>query len=162
MISTKHSSEHYQTSDARHIASSHVEEHNPWYWFPSSASGWEGLDFIGRSGGPKDEIPWKIRASVIHSVRAHHGALRSLAVCQDECTVFTAGVGPGFKGTVQKWELARFDCVSGYYGHEEVCFSGPCGLTPFISFIIVRAKKCIIIEVLFSSLILTFFGTIVY
>nr|XP_027120938.1 protein GFS12-like [Coffea arabica] len=119
LISTKHSSEHYQTSDARHIASSHVEEHNPWYWFPSSASGWEGLDFIGRSGGPKDEIPWKIRASVIHSVRAHHGALRSLAVCQDECTVFTAGVGPGFKGTVQKWELARFDCVSGYYGHEE-------------------------------------------
>lgn len=86
----------------------------------------EGLDHFGRAGGSRDELPWKIRACMIHSVRAHHGALRSLAVCQDECTVFTAGVGAGFKGTVQKWELSRINCMSGYYGHDEVCFTSSC------------------------------------
>ncbi|BFG14833.1 hypothetical protein CerSpe_011080 [Prunus speciosa] len=92
----------------------------PWFWFPSPAASWDGPDFLGRAGGVKDEHPWKIRASVIYSVRAHPGALRYLAVCPDECTVFTAGIGAGFKGTVQKWELTRINCVSGYYGHEEV------------------------------------------
>lgn len=100
---------------------SNFGKRDPWFWFPSPAASWNGPDFLIRVGGPKDELQWKIRASIVHSVRAHHGALRSLAVCQDECTVFTGGVGPGFKGTVQKWELSRTDCVSGYYGHEEVC-----------------------------------------
>ncbi|KAK6939005.1 hypothetical protein RJ641_032513, partial [Dillenia turbinata] len=50
----------------------------------------------------------------------HHGALRSLVVCPDELTILTAGVGPGFKGTAQKWDLTRVDCVSGCYGHEEI------------------------------------------
>ncbi|KAB1213769.1 putative inactive serine/threonine-protein kinase lvsG [Morella rubra] len=95
-------------------------KHEPWFWFPSPASSWDGPDFLGRVGGVKDELPWKIRASIIYSVRAHHGALRSLAVCPDECTVFTAGIGPGFKGTIQKWDLTRINCISGYYGHEEV------------------------------------------
>ncbi|RVW55965.1 Protein GFS12 [Vitis vinifera] len=104
----------------RHAASSSIGKREPWFWFPSPAASWDGPDFLGRVGGLKDELPWKIRASVIHSARAHHGALRSLAVCQDECTVFTAGVGPGFKGTIQRWELTGIDCVSGYYGHEEV------------------------------------------
>uniref|UniRef100_A0A5B6YV66 Putative inactive serine/threonine-protein kinase lvsG n=1 Tax=Davidia involucrata TaxID=16924 RepID=A0A5B6YV66_DAVIN len=110
----------HQNPVERHVTTSNFGKHEPWYWFPSPAASWDGPDFLGRAGGPKDELPWKIRASVIYSVRAHHGALRSLAVCQDECTVFTAGVGPGFKGTVQKWELSRIDCISGYYGHEEV------------------------------------------
>uniref|UniRef100_A0A5B6YUH3 Putative inactive serine/threonine-protein kinase lvsG n=1 Tax=Davidia involucrata TaxID=16924 RepID=A0A5B6YUH3_DAVIN len=110
----------HQNPVERHVTTSNVGKHEPWYWFPSPAASWDGPDFLGRAGGPKDELPWKIRASVIYSVRAHHGALRSLAVCQDECSVFTAGVGPGFKGTVQKWELSRIDCISGYYGHEEV------------------------------------------
>ncbi|XP_030949259.1 protein GFS12-like [Quercus lobata] len=101
-------------------STSNLVKREPWFWFPSPAVSWDGPDFLGRVGGLKDELPWKIRASVIHSVRAHHGALRSLAVCRDESTVFTAGIGPGFKGTVQKWELTRINCVSGYYGHEEV------------------------------------------
>lgn len=101
-------------------ATSNLLKREPWFWFPSPAGSWDGLDFLGRVGSPKDELPWKIRASVIYSIRAHHGALRSLAVSQDECTVFTAGIGPGFKGNVQKWELSRINCVSGYYGHEEV------------------------------------------
>ncbi|KAK9672098.1 hypothetical protein RND81_12G076200 [Saponaria officinalis] len=92
----------------------------PWFWFPTPASSWDGPDFLARSGTLKDEVPWKIKASVVHSVRAHHGALRSLAADQDECTVFTAGVGPGFKGMVQRWNMSTVDCVSGYYGHEEV------------------------------------------
>ncbi|XP_050372767.1 protein GFS12 isoform X2 [Argentina anserina] len=92
-------------------------KYEPWFWFPSPAASWDGPDFLGRA---KDEHPWKIRASVIHSVRAHPGALRYLAVCPDEFTVFTAGIGAGFRGTVQKWELSRINCVSGYYGHEEV------------------------------------------
>ncbi|KAL9233058.1 hypothetical protein vseg_008099 [Gypsophila vaccaria] len=92
----------------------------PWFWFPTPASSWDGPDFLARSGTIKDEVPWKIKASVVHSVRAHHGALRSLAVDQDECTIFTAGVGPGFKGMVQRWNMSTVDCVSGYYGHEEV------------------------------------------
>ncbi len=103
-------------------STSNLVKREPWFWFPSPAASWDGPDFLGRVGGLKDELPWKIRASVIHSVRAHHGALRSLAVCRDESTVFTAGIGPGFKGTVQKWELTRINCVSGYYGHEEVGF----------------------------------------
>lgn len=103
-----------------HIANSSLLHHEHWFWFPSPVISWDGPEFLARIGGLRDEIPWKIRASVIHSVRAHQGALRSLAVCQDESTVYTAGIGPGFKGTVQKWDLTRMNCVSGYYGHEEV------------------------------------------
>ncbi|KAJ1423857.1 WD40/YVTN repeat-like-containing domain superfamily [Sesbania bispinosa] len=94
--------------------------HEPWFWFPSPATIWDGPEFLGRVGVQKDDLPWKIRASVIYSIRAHHGAVRSLAVDQDECIVFTAGIGQGYKGTVQKWELSRTNCLSGYYGHEEV------------------------------------------
>ncbi|CAL5209622.1 unnamed protein product [Lathyrus oleraceus] len=92
----------------------------PWFWFPSPATIWDGPSFLGRVGIQKDDLPWKIRASVIHSIRAHHGAVRSMAVHQDESTIFTAGIGQGYKGTVLKWELSRTDCLSGYYGHEEV------------------------------------------
>ena len=105
-----------------HAGSSNFGKFEPWFWFPKAAASWDGPDFLGRIGGLKDEHPWKIRASVIYSVRAHQGAIRSLAVCQDECTVFTAGIGPGFKGTVQRWELTRVNSLSSYYGHEEVCF----------------------------------------
>lgn len=108
------------SSDHQQLLSSSVRMHEPWYWFPCQAAGWEGPDYLGRSVSPKDELPWKIRASVIYSARGHHGALRSIAVCQDEHTVFTAGVGQGFKGTIQKWQLSTADCVSGYDGHEEV------------------------------------------
>ncbi|KAL1296338.1 hypothetical protein HN51_057034 [Arachis hypogaea] len=92
----------------------------PWFWFPSPATVWDGPEFLGRVGVQKDDLPWKIRASVIYSIRANHGAVRSLAVDQDESTVFTAGIGQGYKGTIQKWELSRTNCLSGYYGHEEV------------------------------------------
>ncbi|XP_017218771.1 protein GFS12 isoform X1 [Daucus carota subsp. sativus] len=102
------------------VRSSNVEKHEPWYWFPSPASTWNGPYVLGRGGGSKDELPWKIKASVIHSVRAHHGAVRCFAVQQDECKLFTAGVGQGFKGTIQKWDLSRINCLSGYQGHEEV------------------------------------------
>ncbi|GJN11683.1 hypothetical protein PR202_ga29892 [Eleusine coracana subsp. coracana] len=92
----------------------------PWFWFPSPHSSRDAPDFLGRGGGVRDELPWKIKASVLYSARAHPGALRSLAVHDDECTVFTGGVGPGFKGSIQRWELPNMNCTSGYYGHEEV------------------------------------------
>ncbi|KAI3730170.1 hypothetical protein L6452_18847 [Arctium lappa] len=110
----------HNNSVQRHATTSTTREQEPWHWFPSPAPSWDGPDFLGRIGASSNEIPWKISASVIHSVRAHHGALRSFAVCQDECTFFTAGVGPGFKGSVQKWDLSRISCSSGYDGHEEV------------------------------------------
>ncbi|CAN4094999.1 unnamed protein product [Withania somnifera] len=116
----KHLSSQHQDSADRNARGSDFSKIEPWYWFPSPAANWCGPDFIGRPGGSKDELPWKIKASVLHSVRAHQGVLRSIAVCQDECYLFTAGVAPGFKGTVQKWELSRIDSISGYYGHEEV------------------------------------------
>ena len=94
----------------------------PWFWFPSPDSSWGAPEFLGRGGGVRDELPWKIKASVLYSARAHPGALRSLAVRDDECTVFTGGVGPGFKGSIQRWELPNMNCTSGYYGHEEVSF----------------------------------------
>ncbi|KAM0042092.1 putative protein kinase CMGC-MAPK family transcription factor WD40-like family [Helianthus debilis subsp. tardiflorus] len=112
--STPHKRHHHVTS------SSMSREQEPWHWFPSPATSWDGPDFMGRVGASSNEIPWKISASVIHSVRAHYGALRSFAVCQDECTFFTAGVGPGFKGSVQKWDLSRIVSSSAYDGHEEV------------------------------------------
>lgn len=111
----------HQSAADSHVMNSDDMKCEPWFWFPSPAASWSGPDFLARAGGLKDELPWKIRASVVYSVRAHHGALRSLAVCQDECTVFSAGTGPGFKGTVLKWDLTRVNCISGYYGHEEVC-----------------------------------------
>ncbi|XWS08435.1 hypothetical protein CRYUN_Cryun40dG0002300 [Craigia yunnanensis] len=110
----------HQSSVQTHETASNHFKSEPWFWFPSPAASWDGSDLLGHFGCPKDEFPWKIRASVLSSVRAHQGALRSLAVCQDENTVFTAGIGPGFKGPVQKWDLTRINCVSGYYGHEEV------------------------------------------
>lgn len=110
----------HQNSVESHVASNLLKR-EPWFWLPSPADSWEGPDFLGRVASLKDELPWKIRASIVHSIRAHHGALRSLAVTQDECLVFTAGIVPGFKGTVQKWELSKINCMSGYYGHEEVC-----------------------------------------
>ncbi|KAF2312691.1 hypothetical protein GH714_039650 [Hevea brasiliensis] len=110
----------HQNSVESHVALN-LLKCEPWFWFPSPADSWEGPDFLGRVGSLKDELPWKIRASILYqSVHIMHGALRSLAVSQDECMVFTAGIGPGFKGTVQKWELSRINCMSGYYGHEEV------------------------------------------
>ncbi|KAK7280064.1 hypothetical protein RJT34_25126 [Clitoria ternatea] len=109
-----------QSPVARHEGMSYQINREPWFWFPSPATIWDGPEFLGRVGIQKDDLPWKIRASVIYSVRAHHGAVRSLAVHQDECTVFTAGIGQGYKGTVQKWELSRTNSLFGYYGHEEV------------------------------------------
>lgn len=125
LVLHKRFSELHQNSVERHVAITNIGKREPWFWLPSSAASWDGLEFLGRVGGIKDELPWKIRATVLYSIRAHHGALRSLAVGRDECTVFTAGVGPGFKGTVQKWNLTGIDCLSGYYGHEEVCFLCP-------------------------------------
>ncbi|KAI4335056.1 hypothetical protein L6164_013738 [Bauhinia variegata] len=98
----------------------HQMNHEPWFWFPSPAKIWDAPEFLGRVGIQKDDLPWKIRASVIYSIRAHHGAVRSLAVCQDECTVFTAGIGHGYKGNVQKWELSQTNSLCSYHGHEEV------------------------------------------
>nr|CAD1829709.1 unnamed protein product [Ananas comosus var. bracteatus] len=109
-----------QLTLATNLLAPNFENHEPWFWFPSCDSSWDGPDFLGRSGGLKDEIPWKIKASVLHSARAHPGALRSIVVCDDECTVFTGGVGPGFKGSIQRWELPKMNCISGYYGHDEV------------------------------------------
>lgn len=113
---------HQSSVQTYESASNHFKT-EPWFWFPSPAASWDGSDHLGRFVSPKDEFPWKIRASILSSVRVHQGALRSLAACQDENTVFTAGIGPGFKGTVQKWDLTRINCVSGYYGHEEVGYS---------------------------------------
>ncbi|XP_078435452.1 protein serine/threonine kinase isoform X2 [Wolffia australiana] len=96
-----------------------VPQTQPWFWFPGTAAYCDGLDFLARAGGPKDDS-WKVKASILWATRAHHGTLRSLAVSDDECTVFTGGVGPGFKGIVEKWELSRMNCISGYYGHDEV------------------------------------------
>ncbi|XP_031384757.1 protein GFS12 isoform X2 [Punica granatum] len=92
----------------------------PWFWFPSPVNSWDGPEYLARVGSVKDELPWKIRACVLYSVRAHNGTLRSVAAYEDESTVFTAGICPGFKGTVQKWDLMRMNSMLGYYGHEEV------------------------------------------
>ncbi|URD81742.1 WD domain, G-beta repeat [Musa troglodytarum] len=115
-----HSEQHHDTAD--------LKNHMPWFWFPSPDASSDVPDFLGRSGSLKDEPPWKIKASVLYSARAHPGAVRSIAVCHDECTFYTGGVGPGFKGSVQKWELARMNCISGYYGHDEVV-NGICTLS---------------------------------
>ncbi|XP_020277297.1 protein GFS12 isoform X2 [Asparagus officinalis] len=117
-LNSKQVTEIQRSSSNKHATKSNLEHHEPWFWLPDAKC--DGLDFLGRSGGLKDELPWKIKASILYSARAHPGALRSLAVYHDECTVYTGGVGPGFKGSVQKWELARMNCVSGYYGHDEV------------------------------------------
>lgn len=130
-MNNRHPSSQHQDSANKNAKGSDFSKLEPWYWFPSPAANWSGPDFIGRPGGSKDELPWKIKASVLHSVRAHQGVLRSIAVCQDECNLFTAGVAPGFKGTVQKWELSRIDSISGYYGHEEVCLIYPLFVTLF-------------------------------
>eukprot|EP01018_Ginkgo_biloba_P009374 Gb_38045 [translate_table: standard] len=92
----------------------------PWFWLPSTADSWEGPEFLSRLGSIKDEHPWKLKASVLHSVRAHPGALRAVAVGNDECTVFSAGVGPRARGMVCKWRLSTMDCGISYLGHDEV------------------------------------------
>lgn len=125
---SNHSTPHIHISAEGQEAVLNPLAHEPWSWFPSPVACWDGLD-IGRFGNPKDETRWKIRASVLSSAHAHHGALRSLVVSEDECTVFTSGIDPGFKGSVQKWELASLSCVSGYHAHEEVC---PCIITTFL------------------------------
>ncbi|CAM0881116.1 unnamed protein product [Alopecurus aequalis] len=119
VAASKHGSrlEHGTSSDN---LSTSTSGNQPWFWFPTPDSSWGAPDFLGRSSCLKDELPWKIKASVLYSARAHPGALRSLAVHDDECTVFTGGVGPGFKGSIQRWELPNMNCTSGYYGHEEV------------------------------------------
>ncbi|ERN01930.1 protein GFS12 isoform X1 [Amborella trichopoda] len=124
MRTGKNSLNHKQLEDLQSVGgpevltSSHKRE--PWFWFPGSTDIWEGSDFANRAGNLKDELPWKIKASVLHSVRAHAGTLRALAVDGDECTVYSGGVGTGFKGIVRKWELPEIDSISGYFGHEEI------------------------------------------
>ncbi|XP_042422238.1 protein GFS12-like isoform X1 [Zingiber officinale] len=110
----------YSNKFTQHSENSNLNSVGPWFWFPSPGAGSDGPDFLGHSGGLKDKPSWKIKASILYSARAHPGAVRSIAVCHDECTVYTGGVGPGFKGSVQKWELERMSCISGYYGHDEV------------------------------------------
>lgn len=95
-------------------------EYEPWCWLPSMADSWEGPEFLGRLGSIKDEHPWRLKASVLHSVRAHPGALRAVAVEEDECTVFSAGTGQRMRGIVCKWRLSTLNCMIGYLGHEEV------------------------------------------
>lgn len=95
-------------------------EYEPWCWLPSMADSWEGPEFLGRLGSIKDEHPWRLKASVLHSVRAHPGALRAVAVEEDECTVFSAGTGQRMRGIVCKWRLSTLNCMTGYLGHEEV------------------------------------------
>lgn len=133
MVNTKKVNERQQSSFTNHPTMSTLEHHEPWFWLPNSDANYGGPDFTGRSVGLKDELPWKIKASILYSARAHPGVLRSLAVCHDECTVFTGGVGPGFKGSVQKWDLARMNCLSGYYGHDEVSYFYPFSLFFWVS-----------------------------
>ena len=125
MAPSKHGSRLEDGTSSDNLSASN-SGNQPWFWFPSPDSSWGTPDFLGRSSCLKDDRPWKIKASVLHSARAHPGALRSLAVHDDECTVFTGGVGPGFKGSIQRWELPNMNCTSGYYGHEEVSCLTPC------------------------------------
>ncbi|XP_057859002.2 protein GFS12 isoform X1 [Cryptomeria japonica] len=113
-----------QTPDDRESAHNEVAvscgKYEPWSWLPTAVDTWEGPEFLGRLGGMKDEHPWRLKASVLHSVRAHPGVLRAVAVEDDECTVFSAGTGPRVRGIVYKWQLSTMDCMIGYTGHEEV------------------------------------------
>ncbi|KAJ4796992.1 beige/BEACH domain protein [Rhynchospora pubera] len=89
----------------------------PWFWYPSLAAD----DSSSCSFSfPFSSSSWKVKGLVLHSVRAHPGMVRSVASCSDECTVFTAGVGPGLRGSVQRWDLSTSSCVSGYDSHDEV------------------------------------------
>ncbi|XP_020695748.2 protein GFS12 isoform X1 [Dendrobium catenatum] len=119
MMNCNQENELQQSSSKPSIAPS-LEQNEPWFWFPGSDFSSDLPDFLGRTGSLKEEYPWKIKASILYSTRAHPGVLRSLAVCHDEATIYTGGVGPGFKGSIQKWELPRMNCISGYYGHDEV------------------------------------------
>lgn len=126
-VSRNLSRKRYNNADGNpmegNIANTDYMNREPWFWFPSPVNSWDGPEYLARVGSVKDELPWRIRACVLYSVRAHNSTLRSLAVCEDESTVFTAGIGPGFKGTVQKWDLMRMNSILGYHGHEEVsCF----------------------------------------
>ncbi|KAJ3692978.1 hypothetical protein LUZ60_012073 [Juncus effusus] len=88
-----------------------------WSWFPNLDS---TLDLsINSNNNNNGLFQWRVKGAVLCSARAHPGAIRSFGV-GDECAVFTAGVGPGFRGSVQKWDLGSVSCVSGYYGHDEV------------------------------------------
>ncbi|XP_068662652.1 protein GFS12 [Aristolochia californica] len=120
LVSQKQFVDLEQNPAVKYATAKTPERHEPWFWFHGPATSWDGPDFLSRAGNVKDELPWKIKAAVLHSVRAHPGSLRTLAVGNDECTVFTGGAGPSFRGTVQKWELSKMDCLFGYYGHEEV------------------------------------------
>ena len=116
LMHCKHPDEHKEKDN-----SSMHWHHQPWFWFSRTNVSLDGADYFYRSGGRKDD-QWKVEGSILWSMRAHPGALRSLAVSNDELSVFTAGVGPGFKGLVEKWELPTMKCISGYYGHDEVGF----------------------------------------
>ncbi|KAH9325541.1 hypothetical protein KI387_005719, partial [Taxus chinensis] len=104
---------------AHNEAAASSGKYEPWSWLPSTVDTWEGPEFLSRLGGIKDEYPWRLKASVLHSVRAHPGILRAVAVEDDECTVFSAGAGPRVRGIIYKWQLSTMDCVIGYAGHEE-------------------------------------------
>ncbi|XP_078161188.1 protein serine/threonine kinase isoform X4 [Carex rostrata] len=94
-----------------------TSDYVPWFWYP-------GLAVDNSSSCPFSfsfsSSACKVKGLAFHSVRAHPGVVRSVATCSDECTVFTAGVGPCFRGSVQRWDLATASCVSGYDGHDEV------------------------------------------
>ncbi|KAG0487736.1 hypothetical protein HPP92_009831 [Vanilla planifolia] len=109
-----------QKSSFRHSTASSNGQNEPWFWFLGTDVSRDLPDFLGRTCSIKDELPWKIKACILYSARAHPGVLRSVAVFHDETTIYSGGVGPGFKGSIQKWELPRMNCISGYYGHDEV------------------------------------------
>lgn len=92
----------------------------PWFWYPGLAVDNSSSCSLSFSFPPSAT---KVKGLVYHSVRAHPGVVRSVATYSDECTVFTAGVGPSFRGSVQRWDLATASCISGYDGHDEVSFN---------------------------------------
>ncbi|KAG0449141.1 hypothetical protein HPP92_027461 [Vanilla planifolia] len=69
-----------QKSSFRHSTASSNGQNEPWFWFLGTDVSRDLPDFLGRTCSIKDELPWKIKACILYSARAHPGVLRSVAV----------------------------------------------------------------------------------
>lgn len=98
-------------------------EEEPWFWVPGKAENLGSLESFTRGGLglAKDEQPWELNAVILHSFRVHSGAMRTIAVMEDENTVFTGGGGGSRGGSVvRQWKLGTSECCMEYSGHQEV------------------------------------------
>ncbi|KAK3246956.1 hypothetical protein CYMTET_43523 [Cymbomonas tetramitiformis] len=95
-----------------------------WGWVPRlSQDDWQQALSVATSGreSGKEEEPWAMSLTVVHSWQSHRKTLKTAIVTEDEALMMTAGGGGSSDPAVVRcWDLANGKLVLEYTGHKEM------------------------------------------